>query len=137
MTRSGALLLAVLFVFACRHAVEAEDEPAQARAEEEAPPAPAKQRAGRKSGEVKRPAYPGRPELASDPTALMTPDGAERIQRKLAALGYYSGSGTGRLDEETQDALRRFQAEKKLARTGAPDDATLRALGISRDEVWR
>ena len=35
----------------------------------------------------------------------------------------------------TQDAIRRFQADKNLPQTGTLDSATMNALGIKRNEA--
>jgi hypothetical protein len=43
-------------------------------------------------------------------------------------LGYDLGSMSGVLDENTKAAIRKFQLDKGLTVTSAPDDETLRAL---------
>lgn len=144
MSRLGTvLMLSVLWVIACAHTQQTEDEADQGGAKKEKkerhgkPPSdPTAVKRGRHS-EVKRPAYAGRPELATNAAGLMKPEGPMRIQKKLADQGYYQGEVTGALDEKTQEALRKFQAEHDLARTGAPDQETLKALGLSPDEIFR
>jgi hypothetical protein len=52
----------------------------------------------------------------------------ERIQRRLRARELYEGAITGELDDDTREALARFQEEKELPATGLPDQATLTHL---------
>ena len=135
MSRSGALLLGLLIAFACRHALE-DDEP------ELPPPAsvePTKEqtpRAGRRDSDVKR-AGVARAEPVLRPEVVMRPEGPELIQRRLTALGFYAGRATRTIDDETTAALARFQVAKGLPETGAPDDETLRALGLDPEAIWR
>ncbi|MCC7414373.1 MAG: peptidoglycan-binding protein [Gammaproteobacteria bacterium] len=48
-----------------------------------------------------------------------------RVQRKLAAGGFYPGAIDGRYDAITQAALRAYQASAQLQPTGFPDQVTL------------
>jgi len=145
MTRTGTVLMATLVFLACMHTRETEDQQEARQAEEKPREAKKEQREkkqstdrqARRDREVKRPAAPGRPELASDPTGLMTPDAPMQLQRRLAELGYYSGEVTGELDEKTAAALVKFQGEHDLAKTGAPDRDTIEALGLDPDQIWR
>lgn len=82
-------------------------------------------------------AAPGRPPLASSPEGLMLPGGALLIQQALTQRGYLHEADSGVLDDETSVGLRKFQADQKLARTGAPDRETLHRLGVSADEVFK
>lgn len=50
------------------------------------------------------------------------------VQGRLQNLGYLEGDLTGKLDEETREAIRRFQGDHGLEETGEPDDATREAL---------
>jgi hypothetical protein len=77
------------------------------------------------------------PRLSTSPDGLMLPEGGAMIQRALAKRGYLQGHDTGTLDDETAAALRKFQGDQHLARTGAPDRDTLRALDLSPDTVFR
>ncbi len=143
MTRTGSVLVMVMCFLSCLHTREVKERPDTEAAEAQKPEKKEKKesqqskRVGRKSSEVKRPAYAGRPELSSDPAGLMQPEGPMKIQRRLAALGFYSGESTGELDEKTSAALRRFQEASGLAKTGAPDRATVKQLGLDPNEVWR
>ena len=50
------------------------------------------------------------------------------IKRRLANLGFYSGPMDGDMDEETQEALARFQTQQGLPATGQADEATRQKL---------
>lgn len=54
-----------------------------------------------------------------------------RAQLRLRQLGYYRGSIDGSIGRGTRYAIIRFQADRRLPRTGYLDWRTLRALGIS------
>lgn len=51
-------------------------------------------------------------------------------QRALKTEGYYSGAETGRMDEETAGAIKRFQIRNGLTVNGELDAGTRAALGI-------
>jgi peptidoglycan hydrolase-like protein with peptidoglycan-binding domain len=139
MSRSAMiLLLSVVWVMACRHTQETEkgDTGGEKQAKQETPK-PQKRVKARRDSEVKRPAYPGRPELSTNATGLMTADGPMKIQKALADQGYFHGEVTGKLDEETASAIRKFQGDLNLARTGVPDRETVKKLGLSEADVWR
>jgi len=56
------------------------------------------------------------------------------LQGRLKTLGYYSGSINGKLDDETKDALKTFQASNDIEVTGEPDETTrseLKDLALS------
>ena len=56
------------------------------------------------------------------------------IQGRLKTLGYYSGSINGKLDDETKEALKSFQASNEIDVTGEPDEKTrskLKDLALS------
>jgi len=82
-------------------------------------------------------AAPGRPELATSPEGLMTPEGPKLIQQALRRRGYLSGDESGKFDQATGDALQRFQVDHGLPSTGAPDRVTIGRLGLSADKVFR
>lgn len=52
------------------------------------------------------------------------------VQIHLQELGYYRGGVDGMFGPMTRRALREFQADYGLPITGAPDEATLYALGM-------
>ena len=140
--------LAALAGSACAHVTSANDE-APAPAAEEPAKAPTRRPAGPPSAprgpatgasaapRDERPAAaPGRPQLSSSPEGLLRPEGPAIIQRALGKAGYLQGRETGALDRETETALRRFQEDRQLARTGAPDRDTLRKLGLVPEDVY-
>jgi hypothetical protein len=58
------------------------------------------------------------------------------IQRALAERGLLGKHRKGELDEPTSAALRKFQGQEGLARTGFPDRETLRRLGIDPEQAY-
>jgi len=81
-------------------------------------------------------AAPGRPQLSNSPSGLLRPAGPRLLQQALVKKGYLAEHETGTLDEETSSALRKFQGDEHLARTGSPDRDTVRRLGLSPDDVF-
>ncbi len=52
------------------------------------------------------------------------------IQQALAAKGYLKSTPTGAWDADSQDALKRFQADQHLQQTGKLNSLSLIALGL-------
>ncbi len=52
------------------------------------------------------------------------------MQQALAARGYEPGAANGRAGRQTQQAIRKFQADRGLEPTGAIDYALLEGLNI-------
>ena len=77
-------------------------------------------------------AYPDNlPALASaGPYASFIQD----VQEKLHQYGFDAGPVNGQFGTKTQAALAQFQLAMTLPASGALDDDTLRALGVSRPE---
>ncbi len=73
--------------------------------------------------------------VRTTPGAMLDPDHIKRIQSKLSAKGYHV-SESGQLDEQTEAALRKFQAHEHIASTGLPDYDTLRRLGLDPKTVY-
>jgi peptidoglycan hydrolase-like protein with peptidoglycan-binding domain len=118
-------------------APQEEEKPEEAKAA--ADPAPAKKPTAKtKSPAVRPPVEEGRPELSVSPAGLLLPEGPALIQQALAKRGYLpAGHQTGTLDQETSGALRKFQGDEKLAKTGSPDRETVRRLGLTVGKVFR
>jgi peptidoglycan hydrolase-like protein with peptidoglycan-binding domain len=57
-------------------------------------------------------------------------DRYKQIQEVLATRGYLQGSPTGVWDQNSQDALKKFQQEQNLKPTGKIDSLSLIALGL-------
>jgi hypothetical protein len=84
-----------------------------------------------------RPEPNGTP-LTTSPSDLLKPEGARLIQRALAQREYLpEAHATGRLDRATVDALKRFQKDSALPRTGFPDRETVKKLGLDPGDVFR
>ena len=59
-----------------------------------------------------------------------TPERYNDIQRALIGKGYLQGEATGKWDQASIDALRRFQQEQNLEPSGKIDSLSLIALGL-------
>jgi peptidoglycan hydrolase-like protein with peptidoglycan-binding domain len=131
-TRGGALrggLLLVASSLACAHARQVDAAPGDASGR--AAPTRARPKAG--------PVKPGHPPLATAPDDLFVAGAVERIQQALAERGYLALEAVqrGRLDRVTSAAVRKFQSDQDLARTGIPDHETVRRLGLDPDALFR
>jgi peptidoglycan hydrolase-like protein with peptidoglycan-binding domain len=132
-------LLAVALV-ACSHATKvARTDDSEGKSAPAAQPAEKHGGAAAKPGLARRPAKPGRPPLAASPSGLLVPGGVEKLQQALAGRGYLEGAAarTGEIDEDTAAAIRKFQTDQGIARTGNPDHETVRRLGLDPDELFR
>src|SRR5215218_5442097 len=92
-------------------------------------PAPADAPQGRRTGVALQ--VPSRPE------DLLNAGAVERVQDALAKQGLGGRFTRGELDEATTASLRKLQEQRDLAQTGLPDRATLKALGLDPDDVYR
>jgi hypothetical protein len=79
------------------------------------------------------------PHLATTPAQLFVPGGIEQIQQALTARGYLDLAPTtrGHLDVLTSSALRKFQSDQDIARTGTPDHETVGRLGLDPRALFR
>jgi len=69
---------------------------------------------------------------------MVEPGAMKKIQEKLADTDLLKRDDvSGKLDEPTRRALRRFQDGKDLPATGVPDDETVRKLGLDPKDVFR
>ena len=55
---------------------------------------------------------------------------AEEIQRALIKAGYLNAEPSGRWDDQTRDAMRRYQTDHGFPVTGLPEAKTLMKLGL-------
>lgn len=53
-----------------------------------------------------------------------------KVQLRLKRLGYFHGNVDGTFGRQSRHALRHFQHDHRLAKTGEFDRRTLRALGL-------
>jgi len=65
--------------------------------------------------------------------AAPTPERVNEIQEALARNGAYQGSSSGKWDDSTTDAMRKFQATHGLNPTGKLDAPTLQKLGFGSE----
>lgn len=60
-----------------------------------------------------------------------TPERYKQFQEALIAKGYLHGEATGKWDEASADAMRRFQKDQNLEPTGKPNQSlSIIALGL-------
>jgi hypothetical protein len=128
---------------ACRHArhVEESEGEGEARAGADARREDGnrkEERGGSPQATTTRvPPRAGHPAVSATPEGFMQPGSVRRIQDALRSRRLLQGEPTGRLDDDTSAALRRFQTSQRLAATGAPDRETLRRLGLDPQEIYR
>ncbi len=139
---SRALIFAALAIAAagCLHSRTVDSEE-PAKEDSAATPTKDKVAAKAKSAPAPQPKpefEAGRPQLSPSPTGIMTEDGVLRVQDALVKRGYLeTRNKNGVLDGATSAALRKFQGDEEVAKTGAPDRETVRKLGLSIDDVFR
>ena len=66
-----------------------------------------------------------------------TPDRIKEIQVALARAGYYQQDPTGKWDEATREAMKRFQEANGLNPTGKIDARSLQKLGLGSEIAGR
>ena len=66
------------------------------------------------------------------PTYQLHPDPEryQQIQQSLATRGYFKGEANGQWNDDSVDALKRFQADQKLDSDGKINALTLSGLGL-------
>ncbi|HLG15464.1 MAG TPA: peptidoglycan-binding domain-containing protein [Blastocatellia bacterium] len=67
----------------------------------------------------------------TSPTGIPTERVVE-IQSALIKLGYLEGPASGQYDASTITAMKEFQSDNGLQRSGLPSAATLKRLGVSK-----
>ncbi len=87
---------------------------------------------GEESKELEKPAESSEVDVQSGQAPVMTKEEITAAQDKLGTLGFYTGTSSGILDEETMNAVRKFQRSKGIAETGILDEQTLSALGVEK-----
>lgn len=137
-------LPALVLAAACAHATHVQqpardDAAASGKAGAAAQPAESEGGAAAQAHLARRPEKQGRPPLAAAPGGLFAPGGIEKLQKALVDRGYLDAkdAASGRIDEATSAAVRKFQGDQGLARTGNPDHETVRKLGLDPDQLFR
>jgi peptidoglycan hydrolase-like protein with peptidoglycan-binding domain len=57
-------------------------------------------------------------------------DQIKQAQKTLKVRGFYAGEETGKLDPETRDGLKKYQAAEGLKVTGTLNKVTLEKMGV-------
>lgn len=152
MKPSLALALIAAAFFGCGHAKttdaqrtdEEQREQKQDEAQGEKRQEKAKKESAREGGERRgtgpkrttdRPASGDEVPVPSTASGLLAPGADDKIREKLSERGFTGGGDKEKVS--TEEALRRFQRDKELPATGMPDHATVRALGLDPDDVFR
>jgi hypothetical protein len=68
----------------------------------------------------------------SRPAPGISTERVTEIQNALIKAGYLDGPASGQYDDATIEAMKRFQADSGLSRTGLPSAAVLKKLGVSK-----
>jgi membrane-bound lytic murein transglycosylase B len=78
--------------------------------------------------------YGGRPIEGEWPKhePVLDKDQREEVQRRLAAMGFYSGEADGRFGSKTREAVRQFQLRRALRPDGYANMALLKELRAGR-----
>jgi peptidoglycan hydrolase-like protein with peptidoglycan-binding domain len=58
------------------------------------------------------------------------PERIQEIQQALVHAGYLNGEPSGRWDDQTREAMRRYQADHGFPVTGLPEAKSLMKLGL-------
>jgi peptidoglycan hydrolase-like protein with peptidoglycan-binding domain len=66
-----------------------------------------------------------------------TPDRVRDIQTALQREGAYDGEPTGKWDDATVEAMKKYQDKKGLSPTGKIDAVTLNKLGLGSDTAGK
>jgi hypothetical protein len=145
-TRAWSFLAAagLLIAPACKHATDvASGRPPDDREAGAVPEPDAQRQSERPSSQARSPAQGQRPStegvpLPTSAQGLLRPGAAREIKHALEAKGYLRGAvDVDLLDADATAALRKFQGDQDLAKTGAPDHATIEKLGLRPDEIFK
>lgn len=75
------------------------------------------------------------------PVFRATKDQIKQAQALLKQRGHYAGDQTGKLDDPTRDALRKYQQAEGIKVTGTLNAATLEKMNIAltdrQKEIWK
>jgi peptidoglycan hydrolase-like protein with peptidoglycan-binding domain len=130
----------LVLAIGCGHTHVAADAPAAPAASTAAPPAADTPSAPVATVTRARPTRrdPKPPTLVASPAAALAAGGIDKLQARLVATGDLGAdAATGHLDDATEHAVRTFQRARNLPATGVPDDATVRALGLRPEDLFR
>jgi len=72
-----------------------------------------------------------KPARKRGPVFRASKDQIKRAQAILKARGFYSGEETGKLDPDTREGLKKYQAAETLKVTGTLNKITLEKMGVT------
>jgi hypothetical protein len=132
-------IAAALSLSGCWHATRVEKPDQTSTSQSARQPTHEEGGAAAQAREAKRPERPGRPPLATGPGGLLVPGAVQQIQNALASRGYLhlDAAKPDVIDGPTSAAVRRFQSDQGIARTGNPDHETVRRLGLDAEALFR
>jgi peptidoglycan hydrolase-like protein with peptidoglycan-binding domain len=128
--------LLVVSLAACAHATTTSQPSAPQAEPSQRAPAKGERSGGPQSRLERTPKKPGETLVTSSPAGLLEKGAAEKIQAALTKHGV-SVAATGVLDEQTSEALRKFQKSQDIAEHGQPDELTLTRLGLDPAKIYR
>ena len=68
----------------------------------------------------------------STPQVRVPEERVTEIQNALIKAGYFDGPASGEYDDATIEAMKKFQADNGLQKTGRPSAHSLKKLGVSK-----
>ena len=71
-----------------------------------------------------------KPKAPRKPIFRANKDQIKQAQKILKERGFYSGEETGKLDPETREGLKKYQAAETLKVTGTLNKVTLEKMGV-------
>lgn len=75
--------------------------------------------------------------VASTPQGFLKEGAEKKLQQRLHAKGFLTADQqTGQLDDDTRQALRKFQKSEGLPTTGLPSYETARHLDLELDAIY-
>ena len=66
-----------------------------------------------------------------------TPEVVRSAQEKLADAGYHPGKADGRMGPMTRAAIRKYQSDQSLTKTGKLDESTLSHLNVGGNQTMK
>jgi len=130
--------IGALFALGCAHAKTTDEgaEKKPAETSEAKPAKPAKPRAERSTHDTAgTPADRNGVPLATAPGGLLVPGAEKKLRERLVGEGCLADDA--KRSDAMSEGIRRCQAAHDLPATGIADHATVKALGLAPDQIFR